>query len=192
LWAAPYASEFQPERSNIICRTYLGDLDLMTRIYSTAAAAALLLAAVSATHATAAAVDPGRAGVVKAISDCRKLTDSEARLACYDKAADAFDQAQTKGDIVVVDRAQVRQVTRQSFGFNLPSFTIFQKGSNEPAPENIAVHVAAAEQEPDGKWLLTTDEDTTWKQIDTTPLTNPPTAINWSSAAPCSAASSAR
>jgi hypothetical protein len=145
----------------------------MTRMKATVAAAALLSTGLMAVQA-AAAVDPGRAAVVQALSDCRKQTDDAARLACYDKAADAFEQAQNKGDVVVVDREQVRQVTRQSFGFNLPSFSIFSRGTKEAPPENIEVHIASAQQEPGGKWVLVTDENSVWEQIDTTPLNDTP------------------
>jgi hypothetical protein len=144
----------------------------MTRIKATAAAAALLASALLAGQA-AAAVDPGRAAVVQAISDCRKLTDNDARLACYDKATDAFEQAQNKGDVVVVDREQVHQVTRQSFGFNLPSFSIFSRGNEGPL-ENVEAHIAAAQQDGSGKWVLTTDENAVWQQIDTTQLNDAP------------------
>ena len=67
--------------------------------------------------------------------DCRKLADSAARLACYDKAAATMDQAEAKGDIVVVDREQARKVRRQAFGFTLPSITLFERGEK---PEEIS------------------------------------------------------
>jgi hypothetical protein len=145
----------------------------MTRMKATVAAAALLGTGLLATQALAA-VDPGRAAVVQAISDCRKLGDDAARLACYDKAASAFEQAQSKGDVVVVDREQVRQVTRQSFGFNLPSFSIFSRGTKEGPLETVEAHLVTAQQDGTGKWLLTTDENTVWQQIDTTPLNDTP------------------
>ena len=56
--------------------------------------------AVCATAAEAAKpvkLDPGRAAVVQALADCRKLTEDTARLACYDKAAGDLDQAESKG-----------------------------------------------------------------------------------------------
>ncbi len=150
----------------------LGDNNPMMRMKATVAAAALLTTGLLAGQASAA-VDPGRAAVVQAISDCRKLSDNDARLACYDKATDAFEQAQNKGDVVVVDREQVHQVTRQSFGFNLPSFSIFSRGNEGPL-ENVEAHISSAQQDGTGRWVLTTDENAIWQQIDTTPLNDAP------------------
>jgi hypothetical protein len=68
--------------------------------------------------------------------DCRKLTDNAARLACYDQAAAALDQAEAKGDVVVVDREQARKVRKQAFGFTLPSISIFAKGESQEEVDN--------------------------------------------------------
>ncbi len=145
----------------------------MTVIRTTMAMTALLLAVPALANA-ARAPDPGRAAVVQAISDCRKQADDAARLTCYDRAADAFEQAQNKGDVVIVDREQVRQVNRQTFGFNLPSISLFSRGAKEAQVNNLEVELASARPEADGKWLLTTSEGAVWRQIDTTPLTDTP------------------
>ena len=50
------------------------------------------------------------------------------RLACFDAAAARLDEAEKKGDIVVVDRRQAQEVRRQAFGFTLPSLTLFDRG----------------------------------------------------------------
>ena len=80
------------------------------------APAALATAVCIPCGAWAAPLVPGRAAVVQSLTDCRKIPAADARLACYDKAADAFDQAQAQGQVVVVDREQVRTVRRQAFG----------------------------------------------------------------------------
>ena len=52
---------------------------------------------------------------------CRALTDDAARLACQDEHLASLAQATESGRIVVVERQALRQVERESFGFNLPS-----------------------------------------------------------------------
>ena len=138
-----------------------------------------LLAAGAALPALAAKpVSPtaNPAAVAQAISDCRKLTDRDARLDCYDKATDAFEQAQASGQVVVVDREQVRAVKRQAFGFSMPSLNLFARGPKEEQVDKVEVKLASARQDPTGKWAMTTDEDAVWRQIDTTELYNPPHA----------------
>jgi hypothetical protein len=110
----------------------------------------------------------GRAAVLQKLADCRKLTDGTARLACYDSAAAALDVAEAKGDIVVVDREQARQVRKQAFGFSLPSITLFERGEKAEEIDNLNSKVAAARQNRDGKWVIRLEEGGTWTQVDTT------------------------
>ncbi len=140
---------------------------------STAGLAAAMLALAPAALAKPT-LSASRTAVAQAISDCRQVADRDARLACYDKAADAFEQAQAAGQVVVVDRAQVQAVKRQAFGISMPSLTLFNRGPKEETLDKISVALAGAHQEADGKWVLTTDENATWRQIDNTELYNPP------------------
>ncbi|MHB8286046.1 MAG: hypothetical protein ACYDD1_15410 [Caulobacteraceae bacterium] len=137
-----------------------------------ALAAALLPTAASARPAPA--VDASHAAVVQAISDCRKITDKDARLACFDTAASALDQAQAQGQVVVVDREQVKTVRRQSFGFNIPSIAVFTHGPKEEAINNVTVDLSGGYQGGDGKWRFTTVDDAVWRQIDSDQLYDAP------------------
>ena len=117
-----------------------------------------------------------RTAVAQAIDDCRKVADRDARLECYDKAADAFDQAQAAGQVVVVDREQVRAVKRQAFGFNMPAVNLFSHGPKEEQIDKINFTLASAHQDLEGRWVMTTDENTVWRQIDSNELYKPPHA----------------
>lgn len=115
----------------------------------------------------AAAADPTpsravRAAVVQKLVDCRKLADGAQRLACYDAATAAFDQAEAKGDVVVVDREQARQVRRQAFGFQLPSISIFEKGETTEDLENTDGVLATARQDSAGRWTIRLEDGAVW------------------------------
>lgn len=71
--------------------------------------------------AQAQIVDP-----VDGILSCRDIASIEARLACFDTAADALATAREAGDIVTVTRQDVEAVERDSFGFRLPSLPRFR------------------------------------------------------------------
>ena len=139
----------------------------------------LLLMALSLAPAAFAAQAPklpDRAGLVKALSDCRAITDPTERLACYDKAAAALDEAQTKGDVVVVDRQQVREVKRQAFGFRLDALSIFNKGGvkEETGDEAITATAKSAYRNANGKLVVTLDTGAVWRQIDDETLSRDP------------------
>ena len=133
-----------------------------------------LLAGIGATAAVAQPKPEARAAIVQKLVDCRKLTEDSARLACYDQAAAALDQAEAKGDIVVVDREQARKVRRQAFGFSLPSISLFEKGETQQELENVNGEVDVARQDGSGKWILKLKDGAVWAQIDTNELFKTP------------------
>jgi hypothetical protein len=117
-----------------------------------------------------------RATAAQAITDCRKVADREARLDCYDKAADAFEQAQAAGQVVVVDRESIREVKRQAFGINVPSLNLFKTGPKDETLDRITVSLSGASQGVRNEWIMTTVDGAVWRQIDENELFNPPHA----------------
>ncbi|MFI4965019.1 MAG: hypothetical protein ACHP9T_06595 [Caulobacterales bacterium] len=136
------------------------------------AAAGLLIAALSAPQllAAPAPVSPERAKELQQLIDCRKLSDSAARLACYDQAASVLDQAEAKGDIVVVNREQARKVRRQAFGFSLPSISLFERGEKPDEIASAEGKIASARKTLSGKWEIKLEDGATWIQVDLTEI----------------------
>jgi hypothetical protein len=137
------------------------------------AAMGVLIAALSTPELAAAAPAPDaqvRAQELQQLIDCRKMTDGAARLACYDQAATALDQAEAKGDIVVVNREQARKVRRQAFGFTLPSISLFERGEKPEEISSADGKIASARKTPSGKWEIKLEDGATWIQIDLTEI----------------------
>lgn len=140
------------------------------------AAAAVAAAALSATAVSAQPKVEGRAQILQRLLDCRSVADDAARLACYDAQVAAVDQAEAKGDIVVVDREQARTVRRQAFGFSLPSITMFERGEAPEEVENVTGVVKRAYRNAAGKWVVVLEDDAVWAQIDTERVPREPRA----------------
>lgn len=122
-----------------------------------------------------AAETPRRATALQSVADCRKVTDNAARLACYDKAAATLDEAEAKGQVVVIDREQVKAVRRQSFGLTLPAFTLFNRGAaKEDQLDRITVELEKAYQEAGRHWIMISTEGVVWAQTDDEPINNEP------------------
>jgi hypothetical protein len=153
--------------------------------------AACVAAAGAAQAAPAPILNPGQAASIRELAACEKLTEDAVRLACYDKSVRALVQAEGKGEVVVVDRAQVSEVRRQSFGFQIPSLNIFSRSGGDKAATPAAaarvkedeedsnrtvVTVASTGRTPDGKLTLATSEGGLWVQTDTLPVDRPPAA----------------
>lgn len=110
----------------------------------------------------AASQPPAAIGRVVA---CSSLTDPEQRLACFDREVAAMNQAQRSGDLVAMDRAQVRKTRRSLFGLSLPDLGIFGDDT-EDGPSEIMTTIKAVGQDLKGGWVLTLAEGGRWVQID--------------------------
>ncbi len=115
-----------------------------------------------------------RAAQVQTVLDCRAIADSTPRLACFDAAVAAMAEAETKGDLLTMDREQRREVRRQAFGLTLPSLSIFDRGEKGDDAERITTKVVSASQNAGGKWLVELEGGARWRQIDDTDLFKTP------------------
>jgi len=105
---------------------------------------------------------------VQATIDCRKIGDGAQRLACYDAAVDDLGRQLAAGQVVAVDRAQVREVRKQAFGFTLPSLSLFNRAGDKPEDvDEVELAVDSARRSADGKWLIRLEGGQVWRQIDT-------------------------
>ncbi len=132
------------------------------------AALVLSVAGLLAGPAQAQEAAPGRAAMLKALADCRQVAEAGARLACYDAAAARLDEAERTGEVVVLDREQVRTAKRDAFGFSIPSFRLFDRDERQRTEEvdTVTSTVASAGKDGFGKWSVTLANGQLWKQTD--------------------------
>lgn len=110
----------------------------------------------------------GRPPALKAVVDCRAISDPSARLACYDDAVGKLDTAESTGQVVVLDREAARNVKRQAFGFSIPSINLFAKGEKEEEVDHLTDTIKSARVRADHKWVFELASGGVWRQIDTT------------------------
>ena len=132
----------------------------------------LVVTAAGQVHAAPRPESPAPSGALSRLLECRALTDAAARLACFDERSAALAKAQAGGSVVVVDRAQVEEVRRQAFGFSLPSLAFLAPSGQGRAEEaepirQVETSVTAARMSRDGKWVLSLENGSTWRQTDT-------------------------
>ncbi len=143
--------------------------------WASALAGAALLAVGGAMAEAKPAIEPGRSAVVQALSDCRKIAEDAQRLACYDTAAGAFDQAESKGQVVVIDQEQVKAVRRQAFGFSLPSLHVFDRVTHsDDRFDHVTLDVDSVHRDPESHWVFVTADGAVWRQTDSYELGDPP------------------
>jgi len=152
----------------------LNVLESLDRRRAAGLSLALAVVAACAAEETAAAPPAPSAPAVQAVIDCAKITESDQRLACYDKTVAAMTKAETTGDLVTIDREQRRAARRQAFGLTLPSLGFLARGEKPEEVNNLTTTVVAASRTPDGKWLITVEGGAVWRQIDTNELAKSP------------------
>ncbi len=107
------------------------------------------------------------------LAECRQVTDSTQRLACFDAAAANLDAAVAANQVYMVDKQQVQKTRRTLFGLPLPDLGLFGGGGDdEPEAERMAElesTVKSAVFRGDA-WTITIAEGSTWQQMDGTPL----------------------
>ena len=102
---------------------------------ATAAIVGLILMTAPAAAAPKKVPDGPPPAAVTELLNCRNITDSAARLACYDKSAATIGEAVAKKDLVVMDRESVKKTKRGLFGFSdriadhVPEFAKHAKGN---------------------------------------------------------------
>ena len=143
----------------------------MTRYFVLIAAcvAALPVATASAQRGQSGAESAPRPELFQALVRCRGVTDAAARLACFDNAAAALQTATERRDVVVVDRAQVRESRRRLFGLALPRLPIFGGAADDEDEEeirSIESNIVSAYQVGYGRWVVRLEDGSTWMQVD--------------------------
>ena len=109
--------------------------------------------------------------VVQSLLSCRALSDSAARLACYDKAAASVAQAIDTKELVLIDKAKATQVKRSLFGYSAPDFAGLLGGGEIKQIEGV---ITSAFQNGEGGWTVKLADGSAWTQNDDTPIALPP------------------
>lgn len=126
---------------------------------------AVLLALAVATPAPAKDAEKARAQPFAAVLECRKLKDDAQRLACYDAATGRMDEAEAKGDIVVIDKAQAEKAHKEAFGLPMPSLDFVTKALKPDEVDKLEGVVKSARQGADDRWTIVLEGGAIWRQI---------------------------
>lgn len=125
----------------------------------------LILIAIPLVFLAAPAWAQERSKRLDAVVECRKITDSGERLACYDKAVADLDSAEKSREVVVVDREQVTEARRSVFGLRLPRIKLFDR-DGEPDLSEIETSVVSIDRNGNGRVVFTVTDGARWVQTD--------------------------
>jgi hypothetical protein len=140
----------------------------------------LLSVAIGAALATSPAVakdkpQPPPPGFTRLVA-CQNVRDSVQRLACYDREVAGLSKANATGDLVVMDRQQVRKTRRSLFGLALPDLGVFGDNASIGEAAQLETTIKTVQQRGDGKWLFDLAEGGRWVQLDSNEFIMDPAA----------------
>jgi len=133
---------------------------------------AVLLAALCASPAFAADTKTNRPKVYTDIVACRALAAATARLACFDAATKALEDATDTRQIVMLDQEDVRKTKKSLFGFSLPKIPFFGQSDAEQDAEfkQVEGDLAGVQSIGAGKYQFTVKDAGVWQTTEATPL----------------------
>lgn len=147
---------------------------------STGALALVLIATSLSSPAPAADEEPTLPPELSQLAACKAIAEPQARLACFDTAANALLASAESGDVRIVNKDEARKVRRSLFGFSLPSIGLFGGGKDDgedEAVELLETTVTGASRLSDGKVVFTIAEgDATWQTTETNMALRVPSA----------------
>jgi hypothetical protein len=131
----------------------------------------LLLSCGSATEANAAGEGTSATKTIDALTSCRTVADSQERLACYDRATDTIIAARTRKDLIVMDKAEVRETRKGLFGFSLPKVRIFGKDDDtaEADLSDVTLKITSVRDIGFGKWRFAVENGGVWETTEAHP-----------------------
>ena len=126
-----------------------------------------MLGCMIAAPTLAADKTPPEPQAYKDLVECKAIADPAERLSCYDLQVGKLVQAAAAGDVMVTDRASVREAKKGLFGFRIPTLGIFGGGEDDQDEiKSIDGTVTSARQFGYGSWRIALEDGSVWEQVD--------------------------
>lgn len=113
----------------------------------------------------------GSPAIYQAVIECKVLENPVQRLACFDRTVNEMAVATKNEDLIVLDRAAVRETRKSLFGFTLPNLRLFERGAgdadNRENVEEIESAISGIRGDPNGHTIFTIEGGARWRQVDT-------------------------
>lgn len=102
----------------------------------------------------------------RALVDCRRISDPTQRLACFDKASGALEQAAARKELIIADKEMIREARRAQFGFTMPSLRIFGGSDATDDFTQLVAKVTSAREVGRGQFVFVLDNGSKWEQTE--------------------------
>lgn len=114
---------------------------------------------------------------IAAVQACRAITTATERLACFDRTSAALEAVTKSGELLIVERQEVRKAKRGLFGFALPNigFLTGNKDDKDDRGDNqVETKVVSAQALRYGKYRFTVEGGAVWETVEADSRFNEP------------------
>lgn len=108
-----------------------------------------------------AAAEPS--GTIAPLQACRKITDPEKRVACYDSAVDQLTAAVSRNQVTFFDKAEVKEARKGLFGFNIGKVKLFESTDKEAEDRKLVTTITSARALHYGTWRFAVEGGAIWE-----------------------------
>lgn len=102
----------------------------------------------------------------QAVINCRAIAEPTARLACFDQTVGVLAESVTTRQVLVVDKAMVRETKRSLFGIALPKLRIFGPDNDEEEVDQIASTIQSLSETREGLSIFGLADGSRWRQTE--------------------------
>lgn len=129
-------------------------------------AVALAAAALDGAHGASREPVREQTPLYRSLMQCRSIADAGARVACYDNKLAELDTAEKAGDVVITDRAQLRETSKGLFGFGALKLAIVGSRTKLETPDQIEAEISGLRNLGYGKWEMTLNNNMRWRETE--------------------------
>ncbi|WP_429614853.1 hypothetical protein [Sphingobium olei] len=106
---------------------------------------------------------------------CQAITDSDARLKCYDQQVTELKTASESNKLIVMDQEDVKKARRSLFGFSMPKLPFFGDDDDDErdSVKEVTATIATASAVAGGKWAIRLDDGSEWQTVEPTEMATP-------------------
>lgn len=116
---------------------------------------------------------PVRPKLFEDVVSCQAIKEPTARLSCYDTHVKLLDNAERSEEIVLSDKASIKEARKGLFGFDIPKIKIFGSDDANNVSE-IEVIIASAYANNNGRWTIVFEDGARWIQTETESVNRDP------------------
>lgn len=101
----------------------------------------ILASLIAASHPPAAQAQTAQ--TLTGLYACESISEPMEQLACFKRETALLRAGESSGEFVTIDKQAVKEIEKESFGFNIPKLNIFNKKEGEKKSETPKQHAFA-------------------------------------------------